>query len=148
MTHRTTRLLAMSALTLATLTGLGATVVAFAADDEAKPAAAAQAKKGEGYTDTPKQPNGKWHVHDPNRPQPKVVTPPKQFSQGADAPSDAIVLFDGKDLSKWQAGNGGEAKWKVENGYMEIMPSTGNLRTKDKFGNFPHHMEHATQMEA
>ena len=148
MTQRTTRLLALSALTLATLTGLGATVVAFAADDEAKPAAAAaQAKKGEGYTDTPKQPNGKWHVHDPNRPQPKVVTPPKQFSQGADAPADAVVLFDGKDLSKWQAGNGGEAKWKVENGYMEVVPRTGILRTKDQFGDFQLHLEFATPKE-
>jgi hypothetical protein len=53
----------------------------------------------EGYKDTPMQPNGKWHVHDPDRPQPRVVTPGQQFSQKADAPSDAIVLFDGKDFS-------------------------------------------------
>jgi hypothetical protein len=98
----------------------------------------------EGYTDTPKQPNGKWHVHDPNRPQPKVVTPPKQFSQGADAPSDAVVLFDGKDFSKWQAANGGEVKWKIENGYMEVVPRTGIIRTRDEFGDFQLHLEFAT----
>ena len=51
-----------------------------------------------GFTDTPILPGLKWHVHDPDRPHPKVVTP------GATPyapPSDAIVLFDGKDLSKW-----------------------------------------------
>jgi hypothetical protein len=99
----------------------------------------------EGYTDTPKQPNGKWHVHDPARPQPPVVTPGNQFSQQAAAPSDAVVLFDGKDLSKWVAANGGgEAKWKVENGYMEVVPKTGVLRTKDQFGDFQLHLEFAT----
>ena len=99
----------------------------------------------EGYKDTPKQPNGKWHVHDSDRPQPSVVTPGKQFSQQADAPSDAVVLFDGKDLSKWTpARGGGEAKWKVENGYMEVVPRTGVLRTKDEFGDFQLHLEFAT----
>src|SRR4051794_14982094 len=102
----------------------------------------------EGYTDTPMQPNGKWHVHDPNRPQPPIVTPGKQFSQMADAPSDAVVLFDGKDLSKWQGEKGknnptGEAMWKVENGYMETT-STGVIRTKDEFGDFQMHLEFAT----
>src|SRR6187200_2261354 len=43
----------------------------------------------EGYTDTPMLPGGKWHVHDPNRPLPPVVTPGKTFSHMADAPSDA-----------------------------------------------------------
>ena len=98
----------------------------------------------EGYTDTPKQPNGKWHVHDSGRPQPAVVTPGKQFSQMADAPSDAVVLFDGKDFSKWQAANGGEVKWKLENGYMEVAPRTGIIRTKDQFGDFQLHLEFAT----
>src|SRR5688500_8450418 len=49
-------------------------------------------EKVEGYTDTPMQPDEKWHVHDPNRPQPPVVTPAKQISQGADVASDAVVL--------------------------------------------------------
>jgi hypothetical protein len=54
----------------------------------------------EGFTDTPMLPGGKWHQHDPNRPQPPVVAPGATFSQGAAPPSDAEVLFDGKDLSK------------------------------------------------
>ena len=50
-----------------------------------------------GFQDTPMQPDGKWHVHDPARPQPPIVTP-GTFSAQATPPSDAIVLFDGKRL--------------------------------------------------
>lgn len=97
-----------------------------------------------GYTDTPLIPGTKWHVHDPNRPQPRVVTPGDVFSHKAPAPSDAIVLFDGKDLSSWQVENGGPAKWKIENGYMEVAPKSGNIRTKQKFADFQLHLEFAT----
>jgi hypothetical protein len=99
----------------------------------------------EGYTDTPMQPNGKWHVHDPARPQPPVVTPGKQFSQLADAPSDAIVLFNGTDFSRWRAGKGGEPTWKIENGYMETTKDV--IWTKDEFGDFQMHLEFATPSE-
>lgn len=104
--------------------------------------AATSLQAAEGFTDTPKQPNGIWHVHDPNRPLPKVITPSEQFSQLATAPSDATVLFDGKDFSKWTSGRG-EVKWKLENGYMETTRS-GRIRTKDEFGDFQLHLEFAT----
>ena len=53
------------------------------------------------------------------------------------APQGAIVLFDGKDLSNWVAlKGGGPAGWKVENGYMEVVPKTGSIVTKEKFGDF------------
>jgi hypothetical protein len=97
----------------------------------------------EGYTDTPMIPGTKWHIHDPGRPVPPVVTPGQKFSEMADAPSDAVVLFDGKDLSKWKSQNGGDVKWKVENGYMETT-KTGRIRTKDEFGDFQMHLEWAT----
>src|SRR5688500_4333659 len=106
----------------------------------------------EGYTDTPKQPNGKWHVHDPNRPKPPVVKPGKKFSDTAEAPSDAVTLFDGKDFSKWvgqkdeKKNPKGEVLWKLENGYMETT-STGVIRTKDEFGDFQMHLEFATPKE-
>ncbi len=100
------------------------------------------AMAAEGYTDTPKQPDGKWHVHDPNRPKPPIITPGKRFSEEAGAPSDAVVLFDGTDFSKWQ-GDKGEVKWKLENGYMETTRS-GRIRTKDEFGDFQLHLEFAT----
>src|SRR5687768_680566 len=81
-----------------------------------------------GYSDTPFLPGGKWRVHDGSRPQPRVVDP---GTPGA-PPADAIVLFDGKDLSKWQ-NNGSPAKWKVENGYFEVVRNTGTLETKESF---------------
>src|SRR5213593_2286573 len=88
-----------------------------------------------GYTDTPMLPGGKWHVHDPDRPQPKVVTPGETVGK---APSDAIVLFDGTDLSKWRTGDGKPSGWKVEDGAMVVPPKNtpggGDIWTKDEFG--------------
>jgi len=110
-------------------------------------AVGAQQHKGAdlGFTDTPMLPGQKWHVHDPDRPHPRVVTPGKE--PGA-PPSDAIVLFDGKDLSKWdQRGRGADsgklvdAQWKVENGYFEVVPGTGDLLTREKFGDCQLHVE-------
>jgi len=99
-----------------------------------------------GFTDTPMLPGQKWHVHDSGRPHPPVVS--SANVPGTPPPSDAIVLFDGKDLSKWgQKGRGADAgkivdpKWKVENGYFEIAPRTGDLVTKDKFGDCQLHIE-------
>lgn len=92
-----------------------------------------------GYDDTPMLPGNRWHVHDGNRPQPTVVTP---GAQASDAPSDATVLFDGSDLSAWQ-GRDGEPGWKVENGYMEVVPKTGDIKTKEAFGDCQLHLEFA-----
>jgi hypothetical protein len=104
-------------------------------------------KKPLGYQDTPIIPGTKWHVHDGERPQPKVVTP-GEFStkeKVGTAPSDAVVLFDGKDLSQWKHGNGKDAGWKVENGYMEVAPKTGDIFTKGEFGpDVQLHLEFAT----
>jgi hypothetical protein len=97
-----------------------------------------------GYTDTPMLPGTPWHVHDPNRPRPKVIQPAETFSHNAPAPSDAVVLFDGKDLSKWQTDKGGPAEWKVEQGYMEAVKGKGTIRTKDEFSDFQLHIEFAT----
>jgi hypothetical protein len=58
----------------------------------------------------------------------------------AERPSDAVVLFDGKDVSKWQKyPDGGEAKWKVADGYMEV--AGGDIITKDKFKDMKLHVE-------
>lgn len=105
-------------------------------------ALAASAGAADGYTDTAIVPGTKWHIHDPNRPQPRVVTPGKSFSHTAPAPSDAIILFEGKDFSKW-IGNKGEVQWKIQDGYMETT-KTGVIRTKDEFGDFQLHLEFAT----
>lgn len=96
-----------------------------------------------GYTDTPQLPGQKWKVHDAARPRPAKAAPGIVVS--APAPADAIVLFDGRDLSQWQTrARGGqveEPKWKVENGYIEIVPRHGRLATKAKFGDCQLHIE-------
>jgi hypothetical protein len=95
-----------------------------------------------GYTDTPTITGQKWRVHDADRPQPRVVTPAATFTHGAPAPADAVVLFDGKDLSHWTK-DGGPAPWKVENGYMEVVGKSGSIETREKFGSFQLHLEFA-----
>jgi len=99
-----------------------------------------------GYTDTPMLPGGKWHVHDPDRPQPRVVTP-GTFSTPTtpgQAPSDAILLFDGKDLSQWRAADGKPAPWNVQDGVIVCKPKSGDIFTKDEFGDIQLHLEFAT----
>ena len=92
-------------------------------------------------------PGQKWKVHDLQRPQPPKVTPGLPIAS-LSAPADAIVLFDGKDLSQWvsrQRGGGvGEAKWKVENGYVEMVSQAGGIETKEKFGDCQLHVEWTT----
>ncbi|HVO57861.1 MAG TPA: DUF1080 domain-containing protein [Dongiaceae bacterium] len=85
----------------------------------------------------------KWEIHDRNRPVPPVVTPGTKSTQesAGKAPSDAVVLFDGKDLSQWVQADGSAAKWKVENGYFEVVPKTGELHTKQAFGDCQLHVE-------
>ncbi len=100
-----------------------------------------------GYDDTPIIPGTEWHVHDGDRPQPRVVTPGETFSHGAPAPSDATVLFDGKDLSAWEKSGGGEAGWTVEDGYFEVKSRAGNIRTKERFEDFQIHLEFASPTE-
>jgi hypothetical protein len=95
-------------------------------------------QKNPGYTDTPILPGQKWHVHDPDRPHPPVVTP------GANAgapPSDAVVLFDGKDLSHWTQHGRADVKWPVHDGYFEVGPGTGDLVSREQFGDAQIHIE-------
>src|SRR5271157_6657583 len=77
----------------------------------------------------------RWKIHDRNRPLPPVVDPGTASTPDAPgrAPSDAVVLFDGKDLSRWTDKAGKPAKWKVENGYMQVVPETGYIFTRAAF---------------
>ena len=72
-------------------------------------------------------------------PQPKVVTPGDINTNTA--PSDAIVLFDGKDLSAWTNGQGGPAEWIVKNGIVTVDKTKGDIVTKQEFGSFQLHLE-------
>ncbi|HTY84324.1 MAG TPA: DUF1080 domain-containing protein [Silvibacterium sp.] len=91
-----------------------------------------------------------WKIHDPDRPVPPVIDPGTASTQEAPGrpPSDAVVLFDGKDLAQWAAKDGGPAKWKVENGYMEVVPKTGYLVTRQAFGDCQLHVEFAEPVPA
>lgn len=101
----------------------------------------------DGFTDTPMLPGLPWHVHDPARPHPPVVTP--GATMGA-APSDATVLCDGRDLSQWvQHGTGANAaallppRWPVHDGYFETGARSGSLYTRESFGDVQLHIEWA-----
>ena len=102
------------------------------------------AKPGElGYENTPTIPGQKWRVHDATRPPPPVVTPGPAL--GA-PPSDAIVLFDGKDLSKWAQRVEREARgrqWPLQEGYFET-GAAGSMITRENFGDVQLHVEFAT----
>ena len=109
-------------------------------------AADAAAPKKEGFKDTPMLPGGKWHVHDSERPNPPIITPGTCSTQDkvGTAPSDAIVLFDGKDLSHWRSTVKGQAvapKWKVEDGHMVAEKGAGSVFTKESFGDIQLHIE-------
>lgn len=98
-----------------------------------------------GYQDTPIVPGTSYTVHDGTRPQPPIVTPPTSSTpdQVGSPPSDAVVLFDGTDLSGWQTLTGAEASWKVEDGYLEVVPRTGDIQTREQFGDCQLHLEFA-----
>jgi Domain of Unknown Function (DUF1080) len=92
-----------------------------------------------GFHDTPMQPDGLWHVHDPARPQPPIVTTSK-FSQEAPPPSDAIVLFNGTDLSQWRdKGTGGPVGWHVKDDVA--ISDKGDIQTTNQFGDMQLHLE-------
>lgn len=135
------------------------TIVAIAAAQTPAPRAnGASGKSGNsatlGYTDTPLVPGQPWHVHDPARPYPPKVTPGETKN---DAPSDAIILFDGNGLSHWLPATqtmptgvtirSGPPAWKLENGYVEIVTGTGDLASKEKFGDVQLHAEFALPVE-
>ena len=89
-----------------------------------------------GYKDTPIQPWSGYHVHDPDRPAPPKVDPgdPGTQKTPGTAPSDAIVLFDGKNLDQWQ-----QSEWKLEDECL--VATNGPLATKEEFGSCQLHLE-------
>jgi hypothetical protein len=87
--------------------------------------------------------DSRWKSNDPDRPVPPVIepgTPSTQDSPGR-PPSDAVVLFAGKDLSYWLGEDGQPAKWKVTDGAMEVVPHTKSIHTRQPFGDCQLHVE-------
>jgi hypothetical protein len=85
--------------------------------------------------------------HDLNRPQPPVVRPVGGVPAADPGlpPSDAIVLFDGKDLAAWESQkDGSPAAWKVENGYFEVVKGAGAIETRQAFADVQLHVEWRT----
>jgi hypothetical protein len=76
-------------------------------------------------------------------PVPPVVTPGRTGAP----PSDAVVLFDGSDLSAWRAEDGGDPGWSVEGGAMTVVPRTGSIVTRQGFGDVQLHIEWRTPAE-
>ncbi|WP_200957201.1 DUF1080 domain-containing protein [Lysobacter sp. Root690] len=70
------------------------------------------------------------------RPVPVAVATPKDA-----APSDAVVLFDGKDLSAWESEQGGKAPWAVADGAFTVVPGSKGIRTKKRFCDIQLHIE-------
>ncbi|HYS20630.1 MAG TPA: DUF1080 domain-containing protein [Gemmatimonadales bacterium] len=84
-----------------------------------------------------------WPPNSMDRPKPPVVDPgPERAS--VPPPSDAIVLFDGKDLLQWRMADSTAAKWIVRDGYVEVAPGTGTMLTRRAFGDVQLHLEWAT----
>jgi hypothetical protein len=82
-------------------------------------------------------PAQQWPQHSMDRPRPPVVNP-------APSPSDAVVLFDGKDLAQWRTDDGSPAKWTVKDGYIEVKPGAGTMASARGFGDVQLHIEWAT----
>lgn len=85
-------------------------------------------------------PAGKPEDTEVYEPVPKVVTPGTTTNT---PPSDALILFDGKDLSQWTMADdhNAPAKWKVAGGILTVDKSVGNIETKRSFGNYQLHLE-------
>ena len=98
-----------------------------------------------GYSDTPVLPDSGFHVHDGERLQPKVISPGVTGTptSAGTPPCDAVVLFDGTSISGWLDKNGAEAAWQVQDGYMQVVPGTGDIRTAAEFGDCHLHLEFA-----
>ena len=94
--------------------------------------------------------DGRWLVHDEERPAPPIITPGTASTQenAGTAPSDAVVLFDGNDLSKWVSTNGSPTNWVVRDGYFTPGNRGGDIKTKESFGSCQLHLEFSSPLPA
>lgn len=130
---------------VSTVVGLTLLVLGLAASASAQAHKLEYAQDGSGvfgYKDTPLQPWSGFHVHDPDRPAPPKVDPGKPCTpaEAGRAPSDAVVLFDGRDTSAWKP-----ADWTVENG--ELVAARQPLVSQAEFGDCQIHVEWSVPVE-
>ncbi len=88
-----------------------------------------------------------WKAHDITRPRPPIVKPADQ-KLPIQPPADAVVLFDGRDLSQWRSEDGSPAKWVAANGYMESVKGSGYVFSRRTFGDVQLHVEWAAPVPA
>ncbi len=79
-----------------------------------------------------------WPPHSRERPVPHVVTPTSLVT--TPPPPDAVVLFDGTSLAQWHS-NSRAARWRIVDGAFEVVPGTGELATRNSFGDVQLHIE-------
>ena len=99
-----------------------------------------------GYDDTPVIPGQVYKVHDSKRPQPRVVAPGTCSTpdKPGTPPADAVILFDGSSIDGWLSKrDGSPAKWQLVPGGMEVVPGTGDIVSKQQFGDCQLHVEWA-----
>lgn len=93
---------------------------------------------------SPISPLQSWPVHSMDRPRPPVVAPGPAPRFPAQPPSDAIILFNGRNLLEWEREDGTAARWVVRGEAFEVAPGTGSIRTRRAFGDIQMHIEWAT----
>lgn len=88
-----------------------------------------------------KQSQRPWEATEVWKPAPPVVTPGAPTNP--EPPSDAIVLFDGKNLDQWVSVKEHKpAQWTVEDGVLVVNKKSGNIETKRKFKDYQLHLEY------
>jgi hypothetical protein len=100
---------------------------------------------GPGYTDTERLPSG-FRVHDAERKRPPVVDPGPAPALPTPVPADAIVLFSGDNLDAF-TGPRDAARWQLVDGAM-VVNGTGDIRTREQFGDCQLHLEWASPLPA
>ncbi|MEP6692481.1 MAG: DUF1080 domain-containing protein [Gemmatimonadaceae bacterium] len=90
-----------------------------------------------------------WPQHSLVRPKPRIVSP-APASAPVRPPADAIVLFDGKDLAKWQSTDTvpSAPRWKIAHGFVEVVPGAGEIETTQAFADVQLHVEWAAPLPA
>jgi hypothetical protein len=107
-----------------------------------------QIMAGLGYDDTPVIPNMGYKVHGSERPQPRIVTPEPLPTASRQALRPTRLWFSTAPIFPvWEGGEGKPAAWKVEQGYMEVTPGSGNIRSTQQFGDCQLHVEWAAPVE-
>ena len=92
-------------------------------------------------------PAKRWKQHSMTQPKPPVVAGLSSTGPAA-VPADAVVLFDGKDLSQWVSDSGEPAAWTVRDGFFEVNTEAGSIQTRESFGDVQMHIEWASPSPA